>query len=273
MKTELPDYSPYGFLIADDKSFIRGLIQSMLLKCGARNIKHASSGEEAMGLLATRSSEIDCAICDWNMEPINGLELLKFVRSGSVPHTRPELPLIMLTGHADAAVVKCALALDVHGYLVKPVAMEKLIKAVDTALARQFTAKLAEHYLSIPLATLPSAFEGMSKEAAPWIFWPRNREKRQELARRVGQIRKEVMEQLKSRTQAGDKRRLVNPRKLRIAEVPIGSILASDLLTPDGTVLLAAGVTLTETLLARLREIAEHKDAEDILTVAELAPG
>ncbi|MDX2143087.1 MAG: response regulator [Rhodospirillaceae bacterium] len=270
MNAEYPDFSRYGFVVADDKAFIRGLIQSMLLKCGVRNIKHANSGEEAMNLLALRTVEIDCIICDWNMEPVNGLELLKFVRSGSIPYTKPELPVVMLTGHADVDVVKCAIALDVHGYLVKPVSMEKLIDAVGKALVRHFVAQPAEHYLAVPLAALPAASEGPQKPAAPWVLWPRAQKQRQDLAQRLGQMRKEAADQIKAAAQSGQKRKVVNPRKIALAEIPPGLVLAEDILTPDGTVLLAAGVALTETLLSRLREIASGGECNDTLTVGDL---
>lgn len=271
MTGEDRDYGSKGFLIVDDKLFIRSLVQSILIKCHVKKIKHAGSGDEAMSVMSAHSSEIDCVICDWNMEPINGLELLKMVRTGSVANARPDLPFIMLTGHADSAVVTTAIALDVHGYLVKPVSMEKLIKAIDKGLAKKLMLKQPEDYIAVQLSVRPVAMDGPQEKTSPAVFWPRSRDKRQEMARRVGQIRKESIELLKQQSSGEKKRKIINPRKIKLSEATVGTIIAEDLLTPDGTLLVAAGVGLTASLIGRLREVASGKESEVIVTVGELA--
>lgn len=272
MKELEADYANLGIMVADDKPFIRGLIQSMLLKHHARNIKHAGSGNEAMMVLSIHSTEVDCVICDWNMEPINGLELLKLLRSGSVANVRADLPFVMLTGHADSDVVNAAKALDVSGYLVKPVSLEKLVKALNAALNRKFYPKDPEHYLSVPLIALPNGGDNTAKpDAGPWIFWPRAKEKRQEMAVRVGQLRNEAAEQLKARGKGSARQNIVNARKIKLDEAAAGVILAEDFFAPDGTLILGAGVRLTDNLLARLHSLVEGNSKNCVLKVGDLA--
>ena len=60
----------------------------------------------------------------------NGLQLLKALRTGMIPSTRPDTCFIMMSGTAETDVVKTAAELDVSGYLVKPLVPEKLRNAI-----------------------------------------------------------------------------------------------------------------------------------------------
>src|SRR5271170_4855113 len=92
------DYGELRFLVADDRSFIRTLVNSMLLQEGARHIGRAASGQEAIEVLQKGGGRFDCIISDWNMEPINGVQLLQKIRAGQVPHISPDVCFVLLTG-------------------------------------------------------------------------------------------------------------------------------------------------------------------------------
>jgi DNA-binding NarL/FixJ family response regulator len=151
------NYSAHRFLIADDKPYLRNLIQSMLVRCQARDVDHAADGAEAIEVLNEARGAIDCVLCASNMEPMDGVELLKSVRAGDVRHTPRDQRFIMLTGHGEDSVVRAALALDTNGYVVKPVSMEKLIRAIDAALANTVALKPEEEYRSMSPLDLPGA--------------------------------------------------------------------------------------------------------------------
>src|SRR5437868_5255096 len=111
---EKREYATLRVLVADDKAFIRSIVQNMLLRLRVKNIMQAANGEQAMKVLRKYNYRIGCIISDWNMDPIGGLELLRSVRCGDIPALPPETCFVMLTGHANETVVKAALALDVH---------------------------------------------------------------------------------------------------------------------------------------------------------------
>ena len=87
-------------------------------------------------------------ICDINMGPGNGLHLLRRIRSGEAKVAR-DLPLIFLTGHADAATVKIALQLDTNGFIVKPVAKKQLGDKIDSVMASRKPLPAGKSYLDI----------------------------------------------------------------------------------------------------------------------------
>src|SRR4051812_31764697 len=118
------DLSKTSFLVADDKSFFRDMIQTALTKAGAREVKHATTIETAVEQL--NRAAVGAVVCDWEMAPVGGLELLRMIRCRSLSNVSPRTPVIILTSRADAAAVKSAMALDVNGFAVAPLSLEKL---------------------------------------------------------------------------------------------------------------------------------------------------
>ena len=83
------------------------------------------------------------------MEPINGLQVLSLLRRGSVRGIPRDTKVILITSHADEALVKTAIALDVDGYFVKPIGKEGLAKVLADTLSRPPAIKSAKHYADI----------------------------------------------------------------------------------------------------------------------------
>jgi two-component system chemotaxis response regulator CheY len=68
------------------------------------------------------------------MPNMNGLEFVKHVRDGSegIP---VDMPIVVLTGHAEEETVHRAVGLKIAGYVVKPVSRNTLEKRLRLALA------------------------------------------------------------------------------------------------------------------------------------------
>lgn len=129
------DYAPYGFLVVDDEEGIQDLVVDALRTFGAKTIVKAGNGEQALGTLSADPARFHVIISDCNMAPINGLQLLKAVRSGKVKGLDSKFPVILLTGHSDAPVVQRAVELKASAFLAKPVSLDKLTKAINKVLA------------------------------------------------------------------------------------------------------------------------------------------
>ena len=95
-------------LVVDDSKNMRMLVKTVLQALGIVNIKEASDGSAAMKEL--KASAIDIAIVDWVMEPTDGLEFVRQVRTAE-DSPNPFLPIIMLTGFAERHPILCA-----HGH-------------------------------------------------------------------------------------------------------------------------------------------------------------
>jgi DNA-binding response OmpR family regulator len=74
----------------------------------------------------------DLIILDINLPEVSGLDLLEFLRR------RPEwknLPIVMLSSEAADSIVARALELGADSYVMKPVTIEELEKAMATAFS------------------------------------------------------------------------------------------------------------------------------------------
>lgn len=129
------NYSGLRFLIVDDEPFILDLVEKILRRCKAKDVTRLSNGKDALELLKSSPDQFDIVISDCNMQPINGLQLLRGIREGMVSKEITELPVVFLTGHNDAPIVQRAVALKVNGFLSKPVSFENLTSTIAKAIA------------------------------------------------------------------------------------------------------------------------------------------
>ena len=76
----------------------------------------------------------DMIVLDINMPEVSGMDLLEFLRR------RPEwkdLPVVMLSTEAADVTVDEAMELGADGYVMKPVTLEELEKAIETAFQKR----------------------------------------------------------------------------------------------------------------------------------------
>lgn len=120
-------------LIVDDEYFSRKVIRTLLLSIGVTDIHDADEGMK--GLHAITTVMPDLVLVDWEMPGLDGAEFVRRVRSpDSFP--LPNVPIIMLTGHAERRRVVEAVRLGVHEYLLKPVSSNALRARVVSVLAK-----------------------------------------------------------------------------------------------------------------------------------------
>ena len=74
-------------------------------------------------------------LVDWEMPGIDGAEFVRRVRSsGSSP--RPNVPIVMLTGHGERSRVLEAVRLGVHEFLLKPASSGALQARIMSVLTK-----------------------------------------------------------------------------------------------------------------------------------------
>lgn len=125
----MPEVQNMRVLIVDDQASMRGLTRYCLEQLGIRNVDEAKDGADALGHLQT--TKFDLVISDWNMDRIDGLELLKMIRGN--PLTRMT-PFIMSTGNKEREKVKVAIQAGVNNYVVKPFNVATLKKKIEAVV-------------------------------------------------------------------------------------------------------------------------------------------
>ncbi len=121
---------PLRVLLVEDSFDSMNLTKAMLHDLGVTQIYTAKNGADGLDLLGTFDGEdfVDLVLCDWNMPVMNGIELLRQVRT-----VDPELLFIMITGRAGYSEVAEARAYNVSGYIKKPFSANELGKKLKVA--------------------------------------------------------------------------------------------------------------------------------------------
>ncbi len=113
-------------LIVDDDEQIRKLLVEYFQQLGYE-VKFAANGAEALGKLS--QNDIDCIISDLVMPDMDGLELLKQIRSQNL-----KIPFLIITGYPT---IETAIEVIKHGaydYIAKPVQLDEVRIKVERAL-------------------------------------------------------------------------------------------------------------------------------------------
>ncbi|MGZ9114146.1 MAG: response regulator [Brevundimonas sp.] len=129
----MADLGSLTVLIVDDSEQMRAIAATVLAGAGVRGIRSVESGASALEVL--RTEEIDVAIVDYRMTPMNGIEFVRLVRN--CPASRnPYLPIVMMTGHADLSLIREARDAGVTEFLVKPITARALIDRLQAVILR-----------------------------------------------------------------------------------------------------------------------------------------
>ena len=126
----MTDLDGVRVLIVDDEPFMRRTIRAMLRAVGRFVVTEADDGDVA--LLMIGRVKPDVVLCDISMPRMGGLRFVELLRERSGMH---DMPVIMLTGHAEEATVIAASKFRINGYLIKPVSLKQLSDRLRNVLA------------------------------------------------------------------------------------------------------------------------------------------
>jgi CheY-like chemotaxis protein len=104
-------------LFVEDDISVRNLVRELLSDMGVGEIRMANSGQEALDVM--RSFTPTLVISDWHMKPVDGLALLRQIRSGATP-LKVQTPVIFLTTENNAEKIHTVIRNGVDHVLVKP---------------------------------------------------------------------------------------------------------------------------------------------------------
>jgi DNA-binding NtrC family response regulator len=121
-----------NILVVDDELGIRDLLSEILNDEG-HNVELAENAAQARA--ARGRIRPDLVLLDIWMPDTDGVTLLKeWSTTGLL-----SMPVIMMSGHATIETAVEATKIGAHSFLEKPITLQKLLKAVETGLARNTT--------------------------------------------------------------------------------------------------------------------------------------
>lgn len=121
--------SPTTTLIVDDEEAIRNTLQRFLVSIG-HEVVTAENAAQAAGEVARR--RISCVLLDVRLPDASGLDLVQALIA-----QEPHVAILMLTAVNDAHSAALCMQRGAMDYLVKPVDLSELERAIARALARR----------------------------------------------------------------------------------------------------------------------------------------
>lgn len=118
-------------ITVDDSATMRRIIMNSLKAIGYTQVVEAENGQA--GLAKIQSEGIDFVITDWSMPVMNGLELVKAIRSNAALQS---LPILMVTAVGQKEEIVQAITAGVNGYIVKPFEPETLHAKIQQVLGK-----------------------------------------------------------------------------------------------------------------------------------------
>jgi len=118
-----------SILVIDDEESIRRSLQRVL---GDEGFVCIVAGDAASGLTAIKEHRPSLVLLDIWMPGIDGIEALKTIKENY-----PDLPVIMISGHATIATAISATRLGATDFIEKPLDLNLTLRAVRSALGRE----------------------------------------------------------------------------------------------------------------------------------------
>ena len=118
-------------LVVEDDAVNRLTVRAMLRRLGCEP-SMAENGRE--GLLRLAREHFDCVLMDMQMPVMDGIAAIRAVRDGSAGARDAGVPILALSAHALEEGRHLALGAGADGYVVKPVDMTELGRAISAVL-------------------------------------------------------------------------------------------------------------------------------------------
>lgn len=150
----------YKVILADDETEVLNSIRKNIRwkELGFEITGAVFNGKDVMDLL--ESQEADLLITDIRMPFMDGMELLKKVRT-----KYPQMKMVIISGYDDFQYAKEAMTYDVTDYLLKPIhaeEMEEALRRIRRTLEREMEEKKNVHILEKQyIANLPIIRENL----------------------------------------------------------------------------------------------------------------
>ncbi|PZO30996.1 MAG: response regulator [Flavobacteriaceae bacterium] len=118
-------------LIIEDEAAIRRVLTRILSEeSSTYQVEEAEDGIQALEKI--KNNDYDLVLCDIKMPKMDGVELLEEVKK-----IKPEIPMVMISGHGDMETAIQTMRLGAFDYISKPPDLNRLLNTVRNALDKK----------------------------------------------------------------------------------------------------------------------------------------
>ncbi len=118
-------------LIIEDEAAIRRVLTKILSE--ENDTYQVEEAEDGLsGVEKIKNEDYDLVLCDIKMPKMDGVEVLEAVKK-----IKPEIPMVMISGHGDLETAVNTMRLGAFDYISKPPDLNRLLNTVRNALDRK----------------------------------------------------------------------------------------------------------------------------------------
>ncbi|MAT90690.1 MAG: response regulator [Flavobacteriaceae bacterium] len=121
---------PKILIIEDEAAIRRVLVKILTEESDSYEVQEAEDGLAGTELI--KKEDFDLILCDIKMPKMDGVEVLEAVKK-----VKPEIPIVMISGHGDLDTAVNTMRLGAFDYISKPPDLNRLLNTVRNALDRK----------------------------------------------------------------------------------------------------------------------------------------
>jgi two-component system, NtrC family, nitrogen regulation response regulator NtrX len=155
-------------IIEDEAAIRRVLVKILSEENDSYKVDEAEDGVQ--GLEKVKNEDYDLILCDIKMPKMDGVEVLDAVKK-----IKPEIPMVMISGHGDLETAVNTMRLGAFDYISKPPDLNRLLNTVRNALDKKqlvvenkiLKKKVSKNYEMIGDSEAISHIKDMIEKVAP----------------------------------------------------------------------------------------------------------
>jgi len=159
---------PKILIIEDEASIRRVLTKILSEESDTYTVEDAEDG--ISGYEKIKNTDYDLVLCDIKMPKMDGVELLEAVKK-----IKPEIPIVMISGHGDMETAIQTMRLGAFDYISKPPDLNRLLNTVRNALDKKqlvvenkiLKKKVGKHYEMIGESDAINHIKEIIEKVAP----------------------------------------------------------------------------------------------------------
>ena len=127
---KLEPHMPKILVIEDEAAIRRVLVKILSEENDSYQVDEAEDGVQ--GTEKIKNEDYDLVLCDIKMPKMDGVEVLEAVKK-----IKPEIPMVMISGHGDLETAVNTMRLGAFDYISKPPDLNRLLNTVRNALDKK----------------------------------------------------------------------------------------------------------------------------------------
>jgi two-component system, NtrC family, nitrogen regulation response regulator NtrX len=159
---------PKILIIEDEAAIRRVLVKILSEENDTYEVFEAEDGLAGMQFI--KNEDYDLVLCDIKMPKMDGVEVLEATKK-----IKPEIPMVMISGHGDLDVAVNTMRLGAFDYISKPPDLNRLLNTVRNALDRkelvvenkQLKKKVSKNYEMVGESKAIQQIKDMIEKVAP----------------------------------------------------------------------------------------------------------